>query len=202
MRRGIGGLLTDDHAGYYHSSTVLVKEYLEMIGSKGDRATGNGNVKLEISVEPLCIVNMTLHSTMICGWHLGFLECFKQVRRLIRVVSNPAMSPALLRALLRKRARAILLNFAEVVDAFRENRPATRGSGVRWEFRWRRRRYCAGIRSKTFRGDAVEVHRSVPRRADGGDHGRPASAECFLHGGSEWRRLEDQRFWQHVESHL
>lgn len=65
MRRGIGGLLTDNHAEYYHSSTVLVKECVEMIGSKGDRATGNGNVKLEISVEPLGIVNMTLYSTMI-----------------------------------------------------------------------------------------------------------------------------------------
>jgi hypothetical protein len=65
MRRGIGGLLTDNHAEYYPSSTVLVKEYVEMIGSKGDRATGNGNAKLEISVEPLGIVNMTLYSTMI-----------------------------------------------------------------------------------------------------------------------------------------
>jgi hypothetical protein len=46
-------------------------------------------------IEPLRIVNLTLHYCFLFGAAAGVFECFKQIRRLFRVRRNPAMSPAL-----------------------------------------------------------------------------------------------------------
>lgn len=46
-------------------------------------------------IEPLRIVNLTLHYVFLFAAFLGVFECIKQVRRLFRVSRNPAMSPAL-----------------------------------------------------------------------------------------------------------
>jgi hypothetical protein len=45
-------------------------------------------------IEPLDIVNLTLHYSFLFGAVAGVYECFKQIRRLIHVHGNPAMSPA------------------------------------------------------------------------------------------------------------
>jgi hypothetical protein len=46
-------------------------------------------------IEPLRIVNLTLHYVFFFIAFVSLLECFKQIRRLFRVRRNPAMSPAL-----------------------------------------------------------------------------------------------------------
>src|SRR5437764_11446810 len=66
------------------------------------------------------------------------------------------------------------------------------------------RRY---VRPKALFRNALAVHRAVPRRPRCGGLGRAApnlswvrTSRYFLHGGRQWRRLEDDRFWKHVES--
>jgi hypothetical protein len=46
-------------------------------------------------IEPLGIVNLTLHYCFYLIAFFGVVECVKQIRRLFRVRRNPAMSPAL-----------------------------------------------------------------------------------------------------------
>src|SRR5205807_9156876 len=59
------------------------------------------------------------------------------------------------------------------------------------------RRY---VRPKALFRNALALHRAVPRRPRGGRFWRAASAESLLHGGRQWRRLEDHGFWKHLES--
>jgi hypothetical protein len=46
-------------------------------------------------VEPLRIVNLTFHYVMMFAAALTLVECFKQIRLLIRVRRNAATAPAL-----------------------------------------------------------------------------------------------------------
>src|ERR1700674_30909 len=104
-------------------------------------------------------------------------------------------------ALLRSRGQSILLNFGEVphvlrckreMDFLRTNRHAhIRCTGGR-----------AAVRSEILWRNALALHRPVPRRPHRGHYRRPSPAKCFLHGGGERRRLEDNRFRQHVEPHF
>jgi hypothetical protein len=45
-------------------------------------------------IEPLRIVNLTLHYTFVFAAAIGVFKCVKQIRRLFRVRRDPAMSPA------------------------------------------------------------------------------------------------------------
>src|SRR5271157_73347 len=58
----------------------------------------------------------------------------------------------------------------------------------------------ATVQPETLRRDALALHRAVPRRAHGGDQRRAAPAQRVLHGGGEWRSLENDRLRQHVVS--
>src|SRR2546427_598777 len=111
-----------------------------------------------------------------------------------------ATSPALQLTLPGRRARAILLNFAEVVNAHRTNRKAIDGVDVCCGLHRGRSRSRAAIRPKAFRRDEVALHRTFSRRADRGHQRGAASTECFLYGGGEWRGVEDHRLREHLES--
>src|SRR5713226_403418 len=93
-------------------------------------------------------------------------------------------------ALLHYRSQSILSPFVEASDAKRCGREVVH--------RWTRRRDYflhfgerPAIRPKTLFGNALALHRPVPRRPHRCHLRRAAPAQRFLHGRRQWRRLED-----------
>src|SRR5260370_11732771 len=102
-------------------------------------------------------------------------------------------------ALLHPRSRSILSLFLEVSDAHLSGRevlhPRIHLHGNIFHFGER-----ATIRSEALLRAALALHRAVSRRPHRGHLRRAAPAQRFLHGRHHWRRPEQHRFWQHLES--
>jgi hypothetical protein len=56
----------------------------------------------------------------------------------------------------------------------------------------------AELRSEIVSGDAMAVHRAVPRRAHCGHYRSSRATESVLYGRGKWRSLENDGFWQYL----
>src|SRR5882762_365625 len=106
-----------------------------------------------------------------------------------------------LQALLRSRSQSILSFLTEDSDANRCGREVVHHRihlcGNIFQFGRRAATRPEGrpaIRPETFLRNALALHRPVPRRPHRGHLRRAASAERFLHGRRQRRRLENYRF--------